>query len=127
MDELISVVIPCYNDGIYLQETFEKLKLQTYKYVEVIIVNDGSTDEKTLQLLQQLSNEQNVRIIHKQNGKLPAARNSGIKEARGNIIVTLDADDYFEKTFFEKSLKILQQDNSIGSVISYTQNYDGNH
>jgi len=122
MSDLISVVIPCYNDGKYLPETIKKLQEQTYKNFEIIIVNDGSTDEFTLNILQQLE-QQEITVLHKENGRMSSARNHGEKHAKGKFIAALDADDYFHPTFFEKAITILNADENknIAVVTSYIQ------
>ena len=82
---LISVVIPCFNDGAYLPETISKLKEQTYTNFEIIVVNDGSTDEATLEVLNLMS-ERGVTVLHKENGRMSSARNHGVANAKGTII-----------------------------------------
>ena len=99
MQDQISVIIPCYNDGKYIQETIDRLKQQTLAASEIIVVNDGSTDEYTLTVLENIDKDPLVKVLHKENGRMSAARNYGVKHATGNIIVTLDADDYFDKSF----------------------------
>ena len=121
MQDQISVIIPCYNDGKYIQETINKLKEQTYPAQEIIIVNDGSTDAYTLELLKALENDPLINVLHKENGRMSAARNYGVKHAKGNIIVTLDADDYFDNSFFQKGIAILQNEPTTGVVNSYIQ------
>lgn len=117
---LISVIIPCYNDGVYLPETIMHLKKQTLKDFEVIVVNDGSTDEYTLKILNELQNE-NITVLHKENGKMSSARNHGVKHANGKLIVSLDADDYFHPTFFKKAVKILDENAEVAVVTSHVQ------
>jgi glycosyltransferase involved in cell wall biosynthesis len=117
---LISVVIPCYNDGIYLPETLAHLHKQTLQNFEVIIVNDGSTDTTTLNILKQVETG-NVRVLHKENGRMSSARNHGVAHAKGTFIAALDADDYFEHTFFEKAIDILNRKENIAVVTSYIQ------
>jgi glycosyltransferase involved in cell wall biosynthesis len=117
---LISVVIPCYNDGIYLPETIGHVKKQTFPDFEIIIVNDGSTDPQTLAVLETLSRE-NIRVLHKQNGRMSSARNHGVLQARGTFIAALDADDYFDPGFFEKAIAILQARPEVAVVTSYIQ------
>lgn len=117
---LISVVIPCYNDGAYLPETISRLRQQTFKDFEIIIVNDGSTDEHTFSVLEDLS-KQNITVLHKENGRMSSARNWGAKHARGTYIAALDADDYFDPTFFEKAIPILAEQPNTAVVTSYIQ------
>src|SRR5689334_12333882 len=106
---LISVVIPCFNDGIYLPETLSHLSKQTFRDFEIIIVNDGSTDPKTLEILDQVQSA-DVKVLHKTNGRMSSARNYGVKHARGEFIAALDADDYFHPSFFQKALNILKEE-----------------
>lgn len=117
---LISVVIPCYNDGKYLPETISHLRKQTFRDFEIIIVNDGSTDKQTLQILDELSTH-TITILHKDNGRMSSARNHGVKHARGTYIAALDADDYFHPNFFEKAIAVLQAHENIAVVTSYIQ------
>ena len=121
MQDQISVIIPCYNDGKYIQETINKLKEQTYAAKEIIIVNDGSTDAYTLELLKVLDNDPLITVLHKENSRMSAARNYGVKHAKGDIIVTLDADDYFDNSFFQKGIAVLQNEPTTGVVNSYIQ------
>jgi len=116
----ISVVIPCYNDGQYLPETIEKVKQQTYPHFEIIVVNDGSTDLLTLEVLNQLS-QQNIKVLHKENGRMSSARNYGVKHASGTLIAALDADDYFHPQFFQKAIAVLEANEKIAVVTSYMQ------
>jgi glycosyltransferase involved in cell wall biosynthesis len=116
----ISVVIPCYNDGTYLPETINKLKEQSYTNFEIIVVNDGSTDQVTIDVLNQLSGN-GVTVLHKENGRMSSARNHGVNHAKGSIIAALDADDYFDPSFFEKAIKILDSKPEVGVVTSHIQ------
>ena len=125
MNPLISVVIPCFNDGNYLPETISKLSLQTNQSFEIIIVNDGSTDSNTLQVLDQLDEQPNITVLHKENGRMSSARNHGVNHAKGKYIAALDADDYFDPSFFEKAVAILEQEPTTAVVTSYIK-YFGN-
>ena len=115
---LISVVIPCFNDGAYLPETISKLKTQTYTNFEIIVVNDGSTDEATLEVLNLIS-DKGVTVLHKENGRMSSARNHGVKYAKGKFIAALDADDYFDPSFFKKAVDILNIEPTTAVVTSY--------
>jgi glycosyltransferase involved in cell wall biosynthesis len=116
----ISVIIPCYNDGAYLPETISKLKEQTYQNFEIIVVNDGSTDAHTLEVLNNLSKD-GIVVLHKENGRMSSARNFGVKHAKGSIIAALDADDYYAPSFFEKAVKILAVKEEVAVVTSHIQ------
>jgi glycosyltransferase involved in cell wall biosynthesis len=119
---LVSVIIPCYNDGQYLEAAISSIREQTFSDLEIIVVNDGSDDRFTLDKLNTISGDQ-VRVLHKANGHLSSARNHGISHAGGDIIVTLDADDRFEKTFIEKGVKALAQDPTMGVVTCYLKSF----
>lgn len=117
--EKISVIIPCYNDGAYLSETIEKLLQQTVPIHEIIIVNDGSTDVKTLQVLNNIESDPKIKVIHQENKRMSAARNTGVNAATGEYIVALDADDYFDNRFFEKALSVFNKEPNVAVVTSY--------
>ena len=117
---LISVVIPCFNDGAYLPETVERVQQQTLQDFEIIIVNDGSTDAQTLSVFDQLE-AKGIKVLHKANGRMSSARNYGVAHARGTLIAALDADDYFHPGFFEKAVEVLGSDSNIAVVSSYIQ------
>lgn len=111
----MSVVIPCYNHGRYLAEAVDSALGQTHKDLEVIIVNDGSTDPETLQLLQEFSRPR-TRIIHTTNNGLASARNRGIEESDATYILPLDADDLILPTYVEQAVGILEISPEIGIV-----------
>lgn len=123
MKPTISVVIPCFNDGLYLQETIAKVNLQTFRDFEIIIVNDGSDDQNTLDVLKKLEQEEDVTVFHIPNQRMSAARNYGIERANADMIVTLDSDDYFDKTFFQKALNILNNEKDTAVVSCYIRNF----
>lgn len=111
----VSVIIPCYNQGQYLDEAVDSVLNQTFQDFEIIIVNDGSTDEFTQNLLKEY-NRPKTKVIHTSNQGLPSARNNGIREAQGEYILPLDADDKIGETYLEKAVKILDEDQDIGIV-----------
>lgn len=114
INSLVSVIIPCYNDHKYILKAIDSINQQTYKNVEIFVIDDGS-DETTKQILRSIK-QANLFVLHQTNGGPSKARNSGIKEAKGEFILTLDADDYFEPSFLEKALHILQNSTRIGLV-----------
>lgn len=113
----VSVIIPCYNHGVFLPETLESLRLQTYKYFEIIVVDDGSTDKGTIDILESLD-QQDIRVIRTQNRGVSAARNRGISEALGEYILPLDADDKIASSYLEKATVVLDEDPRVGVVFS---------
>lgn len=96
----VSVVIPCYNQAHFLNDSIESVLAQTYKDVEIIVVNDGSPDN-TSEIAKKYPT---VRLIEQKNKGLSGARNAGIKVAKGGWILTLDADDKIHPQFLEKTV-----------------------
>lgn len=111
----VSVVIPCYNQGQYINDAIESVLSQTYQDFEIIIVNDGSTDDFTNKLLFNYSKPE-TKIIFTKNKGVVSARNTAIKEAQGKYILPLDADDKIGKKYLEKAVEILEQNKKIGIV-----------
>lgn len=122
----ISVIIPVYNLGKYLQEAITSVT--SYKddsVYELIIVNDGSTDEQTLQLLNSLEAE-GYQVINQENLGLAAARNNGIKVAKGDYILPLDADNKLRHNYFDRSIDIFESDSNVDVVYGDKQYFGEN-
>lgn len=111
----VSVVIPCYNLGQYLNEAIHSVLNQTFRDFEIIVVNDGSTDIETIKVLNSITNPL-IKIIHTNNQGLANARNNGISQAIGKFILPLDADDKIANTYLEKAVNILEESPEIGIV-----------
>lgn len=117
--DLVSVVIPCYNQGKYLSEAVNSILNQTYQDFEVIIVDDGSDDEKSLEVMKCISNENlNVTLCRKENGGPASARNYGIKKSNGEFILNLDADDKYHPEFLYKAINIFNCQPKAGVITS---------
>lgn len=114
----ISVIIPLYNQGQYVEEAIISIKESTYHNIEIIVVNDGSTDVKTNQIFDQL---EGVIKINKPNGGLSSARNAGIKASTGDFIFPLDADDKIHKNFISDAVRCLQNNQDIDYVGCWSQ------
>lgn len=101
MGELISVIVPVYNVYAYLEECVESIRQQTYKKIEIILVDDGSTDgsEKLCDEFALLDDR--IKVIHKANGGLSSARNAGVMAASGQWIGFVDSDDIIAATMYE--------------------------
>ena len=119
----VAVIIPCYNDGIYLREALASLEAQTYNDWEAILVDDGSTDEETLALLASISSPKVRVIYHESNRGLAAARNTGIEASNATYICPLDADDRFDMIALEEYVKAFKADKDIGLVYSQVQRF----
>ncbi len=117
---LLSVVIPFYNMKDYIKDTLASIFSSTYKNLEVIVVNDGSNKENRL-FLQNIQKEFDIRIINQENRGLFAARNRGAKEAKGEFLAFVDSDDIVDKTFFEKSISILNRYENVSFVYSWIE------
>lgn len=112
MANLISIIIPVYNVDYFLPKCIDSILAQSYDDLEVLLINDGSTD-KSPQICEKYA-EQNekVRVFHKENGGVSSARNLGLKVAKGNYIGFIDADDWIEPNMYEKMLSHLLETNS---------------
>lgn len=111
-NDLISVIIPVYNVERFVAQTLDSVLEQTYENWEAILVNDGSTDN-SLEILQKYAKKDaRFKIINKQNEKLPAARNDGLKKAVGEYITFLDADDIWYPQFLEFMLQAMKTENA---------------
>ena len=108
---LISVVIPAYNAGQFLDETLESVLSQTYENWECIIVNDGSTDNTESVAKKWCEKDSRFRLTNKENGGLSSARNWGIKESKAEYIAFLDADDILTPDSLEVRINVLIEQN----------------
>ncbi len=109
MEDKISVVIPVYKVEKYLDECLESVVNQTYKNLEIILVDDGSPDNCPKICDEWAKKDNRIKVIHKKNGGISDARNAGIKEATGNYISFVDSDDYIEKNLYEIAIKKIKQ------------------
>ena len=116
----VSVIIPVYNDAVYVKRCLDSLINQTLHDIEIIIVDDGSTDD-TPQVLKEYSQKDNrISIITQENSKQGTARNKGLKFASGDYIAFLDSDDWVDNDYFEKMLDASERtgvDISVSSAI----------
>src|SRR5262245_46110377 len=111
----VSVIIPCYNLGRYLDEAVESVQKQTFQDFEILVVDDGSTDPDTRSLLEEYERPR-LQLVRSENRGLPCARNLGLAHTTGDYVCMLDADDLLEPTCLEKSVAVLDQDPSIAFV-----------
>jgi len=113
---LVSVVIPIFNYGLQFEKTLQSVFSSTYKNLEIIIVNDGSTDQYVLEKLNSLAEHPNIKVINQTNSGPSEARNNGIRNSNGQFILPLDADDKIEPEYIQSCVNILKRDKNISPV-----------
>jgi glycosyltransferase involved in cell wall biosynthesis len=116
----VSVVMPCYNLGRYVHEAIDSVLAQTRQDFEIVVVNDGSTDAETNQILAGLRYPRTT-VLTTENRGLPAARNLAIQHSTGTYVCALDADDKLHPQFLEKTLGILDSDPSVSFVSTWVE------
>ncbi len=124
-EELISVVIPVYNVEKYIDKCVDSIINQTYKNLEIILVDDGSTDRSGQKCDEWAKIDSRIKVLHKQNGGLSDARNYGIKEANGVYIGFVDSDDYVDLEMYDillSNLKKFDADISVCSRVIVPEN-----
>ena len=104
-EQLVSVVIPTYNCGKYICDAVKSVLSQTYKNIEIIIVDDGSTDNTKEALRSYVYNKQ-IRYIYQKNKGPAASRNLGVEKAEGDFIAFLDADDLWNEKKLKKAKSV---------------------
>lgn len=121
--DLVSIVISYYNLGKYIKETVESCIKQTYRNIEIILVNDGSNDLDSLKVLEKLKQKYKKKIlfIDTENQGLSSARNTGIKASRGTFVCCMDADDKIDKSYIEKLHSAIASDQNIGIASSWVR------
>ncbi len=107
---LISVIIPVYNVEKYLRRCVESVMLQTYKDIEILLIDDGSTD-RSGRICDELAHKDiRIHVFHKENGGVSSARNLGIERACGEYICFVDSDDWIDIDYFESAMPILEKE-----------------
>lgn len=125
----VSVIVPCYNDGAFLNGAIQSVLQSTYERFEIIITNDGSTDSSTTETLRDIEEklrhdkDKRIRIIHQDNLGLAHARNSAIRVAKGEYILPLDADNRIRPHYLENAVEILDNNPEIGVVYAYAKRF----
>ncbi len=106
---LISVIIPLYNNGNYIIDCLKSVSGQSYNNLEIIVINDGSTDNSGIQVEEYAEKEKRLRIFHQENKGVSAARNKGIKNAKGSYISFIDSDDTINLHGYFDFVKIIEK------------------
>jgi glycosyltransferase involved in cell wall biosynthesis len=116
LQPLVSVVVPCYNHGQYLAQTIESIHTGSYANYEILIVDDGSADPHTHQVLALLAQHPKVKVLRQPNGGPAQARNTGIAQAEGEFLFFVDADNWAKPTYIEQGVAVLQANPAVGVV-----------
>lgn len=126
MDDLISVIVPVFNSEPYLEKCLNSLVRQSHKNIEIITVNDGSTDKSPAILERFAMMDPRIKVLCSENKGLSAARNIGLDGASGDWLMFVDSDDYVEVDYCEHSLENVIRNNAEIGIVSYRKiNIDG--
>lgn len=123
MLELISVIVPVYNVEKYIEKCLESIINQTYRNIEIILVDDGSTDNSGKICDDYAKKYSNITVIHKLNGGLSDARNAGMKIAKGEFICFFDSDDWVEIDILEKAYNKLYENKSDVVIWGFSKDF----
>jgi len=126
-NQLLSVVIPYYNMGRYIDECLHSVLNSTYQDLEVIIIDDGSTDSASIRWLEDFPADARVSIVRQKNKGLAFTRNRGAEMARGTYLAFLDADDKVATTYYEKAIRALQRNYNVFFAGSWVQYFGDSH
>ena len=125
MDPKISVVLPIYNVEKYLEKCMESIFNQTYKNLEILLVDDGSLDGCPALCDAYAKKDKRVRVVHKKNGGISDARNAGVAESSGQYIAFVDPDDYVESDYIEYLYSLIKKYNCKMSLCQHTVKFEG--
>mgnify|MGYP003300405427 CR=1 FL=1 len=118
-EELISVIVPIYNVELYLSKCLDSVINQTYKNLEIILIDDGSVDNCPIICDKYAKKDKRIKVIHKDNKGVSSARNYGLEIATGNYVIFIDSDDYIEPTMLEILYINMKKTNSDISICNY--------
>lgn len=121
----VSVVVPYFNLGAYIDATISSINNSTYSNIEIIIVNDGSTDRASVDKLKEYDEQKNIHVVNTENRGLAQARNTGAAFASGTYLLFLDADDLVEPEFITKGVNVLQHYDNVHFVTTWLFYFDG--
>ncbi len=127
MDPLVSIIVPIYNVEEYLQRCLDSIINQTYKTIEIILVDDGSPDKCGEMCDEFAKQDSRIIVIHKENGGLSSARNAGLDIAKGDYVMFVDSDDYVEPQFCEIPLKLALEKNVEIVSFGYNKVFEAGH
>ena len=121
---LLSVVIPYFNLGQYIDECIASVKRSSYEHIEIIIVNDGSTDRASIEKAEILGAQKQITLLNRKNSGLAATRNAGAAVARGQYLAFLDADDKVAPDYYEKAIAVLSKKSNVFFIAAWSQYFE---
>ena len=121
MDDLISVIVPVYGTERYIARCLKSILVQTYKNIEIVVIDDGTKDNAAVIAERIAENDTRIRVVHKPNGGLSSARNKGLDEAKGSLIAYVDSDDFIAPDFVETLYKNLKENDADISKVLYEE------
>lgn len=124
--DLVSVVLPVYNGEEYLSSAIESILQQTYRHFELIIINDGSTDNTSNILNEYEQIDSRIKVIHQENSKIPKTLSRGFRMAKGEFYTWTSADNILHKTFLEDMVNEIKRDENLGMVYANMNLIDSN-
>lgn len=125
INSLISIIIPVYNVSTYLRQCLDSVVNQTYSHLEIILVNDGSTDDSLEICEEYQALDSRIKVINQNNSGVSEARNTGIKEATGDYLLFVDGDDWLALNAIESIYNFIQEVDLV--CFSYSKEYEATH
>ena len=124
--EKVAIIVPVYNAEKFLKYSVESMINQTYSNLEIVLVNDGSTDKSGLLCDEYAQKDNRVKVIHVDNGGQSKARNIGVKNATADLVMFLDSDDYYEKVAVEYLVALRDKFNAdmAATTVVEVRNYE---
>lgn len=119
MNEYVSVIVPIFNVEKYLLKCVDSIRNQSYKNLEILLIDDGSTDNSGIIADQLSSSDERIKVVHKANGGLSSARNKGLDICTGEFLCFVDSDDYIKSTYVEELLNACNLNNSDMAMCFY--------
>lgn len=123
----VSIVVPIYNIEKYLEKCIKSLISQTYNNIEIILVDDGSTDKSAVICDKFASEDKRIEVIHKENGGLSSAREAGITATTGDYVMIVDGDDWLDSHTIQRCINVLEENENVKCILfSYVKEFENN-
>ena len=122
--KMISIVIPIYNVEKHLEKCLDSVLNQTYKNIELILADDGSTDRSGEICDRYAAKDSRIKIIHKANGGVCSARNAAFKYVTGDYITFIDSDDYIDSNTYSEIMEYMNEKNADACFFGWTREYE---